>query len=275
MRDFFLKGSRMLEEGAVLNQRYEVKKRLGRGGNAHVYLVYDKTIGRNRVLKEVRKTEDDLAHIMVWMETELIGRLKYPYFPEILEVLETEDAECIVMEYLEGETLASRLRRMGPASCQEVARWGKDLCLMLNYLHQSDPPVVYRDMKPDNIMVQPEGNLRLIDFGAVMEIGEQGMAPQLLVGTRGYAAPEQFACGSLVDARTDIYALGVTLYQLLTGRDPCEFPGRDYPIFFWKHPIPRKMKKIIRKCTEEDPVRRYQSCEELLEDLKGMLTRRA
>lgn len=265
----------MVEEGEVLAQRYEVKRRLGRGGNSHVYFVYDKIMGRNRVLKEIRKTEDDPAHVMVWTEAELVGRLKYPYFPEVLEVLETEDADCIVMEYLEGETLGSRLRRMGPMSWQEVARWGKDLCLMLNYLHQSDPPMVYRDMKPDNIMVQPEGNLRLIDFGAVIETGGQGSMPQLLMGTRGYAAPEQFVCGSPVDARTDIYALGVTLYQLLTGREPCEFSGRDYPMLFRKHPIPRKMKKIIRKCTEEEPEKRYQSCEELLGDLEGMLTRMA
>lgn len=257
----------------TLAQRYEIQRQLGSGGSARVYLAYDSVSGRLRAIKEILPFPCGGAYVSARREAEIVWKLKYPYFPEIFDILEDGGSDYIVMEYLQGETAAQRLRRTGPVPWTEAVRWGKDLCLMLNYLHQSSPPMVYRDMKPENIMIQPEGNLRLIDFGAVIEATGQEMAPQFLMGTRGYAAPEQFVFGSPMDARTDIYALGMTLYQLLTGRDPGELSGRDAPVFLRKDSIPRRMKKIIRRCTEKEPARRYQSCEELREDLEDMLTR--
>ncbi len=227
-----------------------------------MYLTFDRISGRNRAVKEVMFSSNGQMHERARREAELVWQLKYPYFPEIYEVLETGEADYLVMEYLEGETLGERLRRLGPLPWQEVQRWGKDLCLMLGYLHSSTPPVIYQDMKPDNIMVQPRGNLRLIDFGAVMKGQER---TQLRFGTRGYAAPEQFDSESMIAARTDIYALGQTMYQLITGMNPGKTNGvsKGFP----RKKFPRKLRKIIKKCVSENPAGRYQDCQKLRDAL--------
>lgn len=254
-----------------LKQRYEIQKKLGQGGNAQVYLVCDRDSKRKRAVKEIMKSRDGLSQDLAHREAELVWKLKYPYFPEVLEVFETTEAVYIVMEYLEGETLGARLRRMGPQPCEEVLRWGKDLCLMLDYLHRRHPAVIYCDLKPDNVMVQSGGNLRLIDFGAVLEIQERQKDTGPLFGTRGYAAPEQLIWGKTVDARTDIYGLGVTLYQLLTDKDPCEFPCKKYSIRDWNRSLSRRLDKVIKKCTKENPKERYPSCEKLRQELCSLM----
>ncbi len=254
-----------------LMQRYEIQNKLGQGGNAQVYLVCDRASKRRRALKEIIKSQDGLSQDLAYREAELIWKLKYPYFPEVLEVLETTEAVYIVMEYLEGETLGARLRRIGPQTCEDVLRWGKDLCLMLDYLHQRRPSVIYCDLKPDNIMVQSGGNLRLIDFGAVLELKKDRENAGPLLGTKGYAAPEQFIWGQNVDARTDIYGLGVTLYQLLTDKDPCKFPCNKYSIRDWNRSLPRKLAQVIKICTKENPRDRYPSCEILRQELCSLM----
>lgn len=257
----------MLETGTTLAQRYEIKKQLGGGASSRVYLVYDRQDGRNRVLKEIEKSPDSRFCAFARREAEIVRRLKYPYFPEIFAMLETGDADCLVMEYLQGETAGQRLRRLGALPVEEVLRWGKDLCLMLSYLHGSVPSLVYCDMKPDNIMIQPEGNLRLIDFGAVQMCEDTQEFPFVL-GTRGYAAPEQLELSDVIDARTDIYALGVTMYELLTGINPCQVDVGAITVHAMRRTMPRRLARIIRKCTERERKKRYPSCEELRGDLE-------
>lgn len=262
----------MLEAGMVLARRYEIQKKLSEGGNASVYLAYDKEDRRNRAVKEVNKSADERLQAMAQAEAELLQRINYPYFPEIFEILKDSKADYIVMEYLEGETLADRLKRLGAQPQQQVVKWGKDLCLMLDYLHRCEPPVIYRDMKPENVMVQSAENLRLVDFGTILELRADTAGQELLLGTRGYAAPEQFDGKRSVDARTDIYGLGVTMYQLLTGKDPCEYPCGKYSIRDWNRSLSRKLDKIIKKCTREDPAERYQSCDKLWKALSSCET---
>lgn len=256
-----------LEKGQALAERYEIKRRLGRGGNAHVYLARDMADGRNRAIKEISKSMDSRIYEFVYREAEIVRKLNYPYFPQIFDILHMAKADYIVMEYLEGETAGERLRRLGAQPAAEVVRWAKDLCLMLMYLHNHMPPMVYCDLKPDNIMIQSAGNLRLIDFGAVLELEQESGSPCLRLGTRGYAAPEQFDSGQPVDARTDIYALGRTMYELLTGKDPCKAENKEFAVRSLKRAMPRKLAQVIRTCTWEEPAKRYQSCEELREDL--------
>ncbi len=262
----------MLKQGDLLNSRYEIQRILGSGGFSRVYLAYDREQERNRAVKEIRKSQgagEEIHTKIMRQETELIRRLNYPYFPSVEEVVEEEEALYIVMEYLEGETLEQVLKRSGPQAQEDVVRWARDMCLVLGYLHNCRPPVIYRDMKPGNIMLQPGGNLRLIDFGAVFT-GDVG-APNL--GTRGYAAPEQLA-GEKVDSRTDIYGLGVTMYHLLTGQGPGHVPDGKFRIRRCRCGLSRRLDRIVRRCTCSDPDLRYHSCEELRKDLENFAKRK-
>lgn len=126
------------------------------------------------------------------------------------------------------------------------------------------PPIIYRDMKPANVMLKPDGNIKVIDFGIAREYKDQSLADTVSLGTKGYAAPEQFGGKGQTDARTDIYCLGVTLYHLLTGQNPCEPPYEIYPIRHWNPQLSAGLEAIIQKCTQLNPDDRYQSCAELL-----------
>lgn len=256
----------MLKPGIVLENRYEIRGILGKGGSSCVYFAYDRETGRNRAVKEIYKFQNPQAKLLARQEIELIQRLRYPYFPEIEEIIEKEEVFYIIMEYLEGETLAQVLARAGAGPWQQVVRWARDMCLVLGYLHACQPPVIYRDMKPENIMLQPGGNLRLIDFGAAWtDLGSH--SDKVSLGTKGYAAPEQLT-GEPIDARTDIYGLGATMYHLLTGKDPSRFPCGQYSIRHWNRRLPRKLAKIVQKCTRPHPSDRYSSCQELRQALE-------
>ena len=119
-------------------------------------------------------------------------------------------------------------------------------------------------MKPANVMLQPNGHIKLIDFGIAREYKEQNLADTISLGTKGYAAPEQFGGKGQTDPRTDIYCLGVTLYHLVTGKNPCEPPYELYPIRHWNPDLSAGLESIILKCTQMNPQDRYHSCAELL-----------
>lgn len=256
-----------MEIGSVLGNRYEIEAVLGEGGFSKVYLAVDRERGRKWAVKELDKGRlmDGRLYQMLKNEAELVQRLDYPYFPHIEERIEGQGRCYIVMEYLKGETLEDMLKRRGPIPPGEVAKWGRDMCLVLGYLHQLSPPLVYQDMKPGNIVRQPGGNLRLIDFGAVW--GWAGKDGEIRLGTKGYAAPEQMERDGAIDARTDIYGLGATMYRLLTGADVRKFPAGDYHARHWNRLVPRRLDKVIWKCTRANPKERYQSCGELEKEL--------
>lgn len=167
------------------------------------------------------------------------------------------------MDYVEGETLKRVVDREGAQKQEHVLQWALSLCDVLMYLHSQNPPIIYRDMKPANIMLQPNGNIKLIDFGIAREYKEKNIEDTVSLGTKGYAAPEQFGGRGQTDIRTDIYCLGVTLYHLVTGKNPAEPPYEIYPIRHWDGRLSAGLEKIIQKCTQANPDERYQSDEEL------------
>jgi serine/threonine-protein kinase len=152
-----------------------------------------------------------------------------------------------------------------------VIVWAKQLCDVLNYLHTRTPVIIYRDMKPANIMLKPDGNVTLIDFGTAREYKEKNLADTTCLGTVGYAAPEQFGGMGQTDARTDIYCLGATLYHLVTGMNPCEPPYEIRPIREINPGLSAGLEKIICKCCQRDPNDRYQSAAELMFALEHYL----
>lgn len=263
----------MLEKGSILYGKYKVLEVIGKGGMSNVYLVLDLKLQKKWAVKEFAMCPEDSMHaVMVQSaiaEIDMLKKLDHPALPRIVDIMETPDVIYVVMDYVEGVTLSRVLQKEGVISQKQAIEWAKELCQVLDYLHGQNPPIIYRDMKPANIILQPNGSVKLIDFGIAREYKECDREDTVNLGTRGYAAPEQFAGGGQTDARADIYSLGVTLYQLLTGRNPNKPPFEIVSIRQERPELSLGLEYIIQKCTQKNPKNRYQNCKELLYDLNN------
>ena len=255
----------MWEIGEIIDNRYELLAQIGRGGMSVVYVGFDKRLNRSVAVKEVCKTKGNEVFIdNIFYEAELLKKIDFKGFPRIYDIIDTKESVSIVMEYIEGKTLREVLNQGEALSEEKVIEWGKILCEMLLYLHSCNPPIIYRDMKPSNIIITPTEQLYLIDFGIAKEYIEDDTSDTTCLGTRGYAAPEQFGENGKIDQRTDIYCLGVTLHYLLTGKDPAKPPYELLPIRQWDSTRSKELERIIIKCTQLNPDDRYQTCTELM-----------
>lgn len=258
----------MAQIGQVIDGKYEILKLIGRGGMSEVYLAMDKRLNKQWAVKEIPKRARDRNNEIVIQsaiaEANLIKQLDHPAIVRIVDIIDNADVIYIIEDYIEGETLNTILENNGAQPQELVIDWAMQICEALEYLHTRKPPVIYRDMKPANVMLKPDGNIKVIDFGIAREYKDQSMADTVSLGTKGYAAPEQFGGRGQTDARTDIYCLGVTLYHLVTGQNPCEPPYEIYPIRHWNPQLSAGLEAIIQKCTQMNPADRYQSCAELL-----------
>ena len=260
----------MLEIGTLLNGTYKILSVVGRGGMSVVYLAINERANKTWAVKEVRKdgvSDFEVVKQGLIVETEMLKQFNHPHLPSIVDVIDTEDSFIIVMDYIQGKSLEEIITKSGnaPHKKEVVMEWAKQLCDVLGYLHSREKPIIYRDMKPANVMLRPDGNVMLIDFGTAREFKSRSVADTVCLGTRGYAAPEQYGGMGQTDARTDIYCLGATLYHLLTGHSPADPPYEIRPIGEW---IPEYagsgLEEIIIKCTKQDPNERYQNCAELM-----------
>ncbi|MCM1209033.1 MAG: serine/threonine protein kinase, partial [Ruminococcus sp.] len=202
-------------------------------------------------------------------EANILKNVDHPVLPRIVDIINQDGTIYVVMDFIEGTTISDRLKKEGAQPQETVIEWGLQLASALDYLHNMKPPVIYRDMKPSNVMIKPEGGVKLIDFGTAKEYIVENNADTTALGTRGYAAPEQFGDKQgrgiyNTDARTDIYNLGATLYHIVTGMNPCEPPYEIRPIREWNPALSSGLEKIILKCTQADPNDRYQNCTELM-----------
>lgn len=257
----------MLEIGSVIDGKYKILNEVGHGGMSVVYLAMNEKANKQWAVKEVRKDGRQNFEIVkqgLIVETDLLKKLRHPSLPSIIDVIEDEDSFLIVMDYIEGNPLSSALKEYGAQPQDLVIPWAKQLCDVLGYLHAQSPPIIYRDMKPSNVMLKPDGNITLIDFGTAREFKEKNLADTVCLGTVGYAAPEQFGGMGQTDARTDIYCLGATLYHLVTGQNPSEPPYEIRPIRQINPALSGGLERIIQKCTQRNPEDRYQSCAELM-----------
>ncbi len=201
---------------------------------------------------------------MIRTEIELLKTLLHPAIPRIYDIVEHGDSLIIVMEYVEGRSLDRVLSERISFPEERVLEFAKQLVEVLDYLHNRPSPIIYRDMKPANLILQPDGTLKLIDFGAARIYRDSASSDTLSLGTVGYAAPEQFGSSAQTTPRTDIYGLGVTLHQLVTGKNPALPPYEILPIRQINPNLSRELESIIEKCTQRDPDKRYQSAKELL-----------
>lgn len=261
----------MLEIGSLVDSKYKILSKIGQGGMSVVYMAINEKANKTWAIKEVRKDgikDFEIVRQGLIVETDMLKRLNHPNLPSIIDVIEDKDTLLIVMDYIEGNTLSTALEEFGAQPQEYVIEWAKQLCDVLGYLHTRTPAIIYRDMKPSNIMLKPDGNLMLIDFGTAREFKEKNLADTTCLGTIGYAAPEQFGGQGQTDARTDIYCLGATLYHLVTGQNPCEPPYEIRPIREINPSLSGGLEKIINKCTQRNPEDRFQSCAELMYELE-------
>lgn len=261
----------MLEIGSIVDGKYKILNKIGQGGMSVVYLAMNERANKQWAIKEVRKdgkSDFEVVRQGLIAETELLKKLNHPHLPSIIDVIDRDDTFLIVMDYIEGIALDKVLKK-GPVPQEDVIEWSKQLCDVLGYLHSRQPAIIYRDMKPSNVMLKPDGNVMLIDFGTAREYKLTSQQDTVVLGTRGYAAPEQYGGLGQTDPRTDIYCLGATMYHLVTGHNPAQPPFEMYPIRRWNPRLSSGLEEIILKCTQQNPMDRYQSCAELMYALEN------
>ena len=276
--------------GRIIDNKYEILTSIGRGGMSYVWLCRDKRLGKMWAVKEFRPSKNRSQSAAnrqgILDEANFIKRLDHPAIPRVVDIIDTGSSIYVVMDFVDGTSLSKALRQQNePFEQERVIEWGIQLCDVLQYLHDGPPPdgypVVYRDMKPANIMLRGDDTVKVIDFGISMELLPSGPSDTRVVGTRGYGAPEQVDRDVHklvpVDGRADIYALGTTLYSLVTGHVPRMHKGENgeqvvdfelRPIREWNGQLSEGLEHIILKATERDPANRYQTAAEMRYDLE-------
>ena len=286
--------------------KYRVIRPIGKGAEGDVYLAQDEDLHRKVAIKQVYKwqhkqcdkeissVEDAAEEEMIreagcgkeekaagcntekigrdrgiLLEADILRQLKHPMLPVIYDLLWEDDIWYMVMEYIQGVTLQEYIEKNGCATEQQVYVWAEQLLDVMCYLHTRKPPVIYRDLKPQNVMVCSEDKLRLIDFGAA-HCRNFGVRAMRMAATPGYGAPEQFGRigkGIYADERSDIYAFGMLLYFVVTGTDPARPPYTLLAIKDNQYFVGDWLEQIIRRCIRDNPAERYQMVQEIRKDM--------
>ncbi len=263
-----------LRVGTKLADRYVIIKLLGGGGMGTIYLVEDTRLFRQKLaLKELLDwfTDPDERQQAIQQferEAQLLASLRHRNFPLITDYFSAFGRHYLVMEFIEGQTLAEVLESSpGFLAVDIVIGWIKQLCDVLDYLHSCQPPIIFRDLKPLNIMLTNDGTIKLIDFGIARAFTPGKQADTAALGTPGYAPPEQYGKGQ-TDARSDIYALGMTMHHLLTKYDPTSGPAFALPSARSLNPqVPKHLEAVIEKAIRLVPEDRFQTAREFQEAL--------
>src|SRR5579885_1118083 len=260
----------------LLKGRYHLLGRIGQGGMGIVYRAEDTHLGNRIVaIKEMSArglSQEELAEATQAFQREalLLAQLNHPNLPHIYEQLSEGNRWYLVMDYIEGETLETYLARApgGRLSVQETLQLGMQLASVLSYLHSRQPPIIFRDLKPANIMLTLDGRLYLIDFG-IARIFKPGQSQDTTpFGSSGYAAPEQYGKAQTTP-QADIFSLGATLHQLLSGTDPSQTPFVFAPLRLGGGQA-AGLAAPIRRMVETDRTRRPASMEEVRRELQRL-----
>ncbi len=260
----------------TVNDRYLVLEKVSQGGMGAIYKVQDQRLqGKLVALKEITEatiSQDERQDVLdaFRREAELLARLRHPHLIRVTDLFSVSSLHYIVMEFIDGQTLEEMLdARLDPFPEEQVLNWARQLCSVLAYLHSQDPIIIYRDMKPANVMAVKESDeIKLIDFGIARLYKPGKKKDTIHFGTDGYAPPEQYG-EKQTDARADVYALGATLHHLLTRCDPRDKPW-DFPSVSKLNPtVSNRVSKAIAKAVQLDRDQRHQSVAEFWEALSG------
>ena len=257
-----------LRIGDLVDGKYRIIAQTGKGGMSTVWLALNEAVNKQWAIKEVKKsspsTSDQIIKQNLVTEAGILRHLKHPHLPSIVDIFNEDDTFLIVMDYIEGRTLSDILKEQGRQPQADVVDWALQICSVFKYLHGLNPPIIYRDMKPGNVMLKPDGNIMVIDFGTAREYKHGSGEDTIHLGTKGYAAPEQFQDNhQQTDPRTDIYNLGATMYHLVTGKNPSKPPFKFLPIRQVDRTLSSGLESIILKCVAPDPNERYQTVDDL------------
>lgn len=272
----------MLEAGRTLNGRYKIKSLIGTGGMAAVYLAKDLILDRLVAIKVLRLDfrQNDDAMRRFRREALSATQLTHPNIVGVYDVGQSQEMNYIVMEYVEGTDLKDYVSQKGALHPIEAVRIMMQIVSAIAAAHQNR--IIHRDIKPQNILIDKEGNVKITDFGIAVALSDTSLTQtNTLLGSVHYLSPEQ-ARGGMATIQTDIYALGIVLYELLTGKVP--FDGESAVSIALKHfqeplptivnptaMVPQSLENIVLKATAKDPMHRYKSCYEMFQDLKTCL----
>ncbi len=254
-------------------ERYHMVKKLGEGGFGQVFEVFDTHRGSRAAMKlidlERPGGEDNYER-----ERKMLASQTERFFPVLFDSCRDGSCGILVMEYLEGITLRELVEKQGPLPVNQACFFVEEACRMLEYLHGFSPRILYLDLKPDNLILEPSGRLRLLDFGTVRRVSndaaELSGLPMGLYGTPGFSAPEVWkpAHGCAPDTCSDTYSLGALLFYLLTGFSP-DRPPYVLPELRRLDPsLPEALSLILQRATHEDPAKRYHEVKEFLKAIK-------
>ncbi|HYW70471.1 MAG TPA: serine/threonine-protein kinase, partial [Pyrinomonadaceae bacterium] len=219
----------MLPPNTILQDRYRIVRQLGQGGMGTVYEAVDQRLNSIVAIKETHLTTEDTRRAFE-REASLLANLRHRSLPGVIDHFSENDSQYLVMQFIPGDDLAQMLdARQAPFALKQILAWGDEILRTLEYLHGHNPPILHRDIKPSNLKLTDAGELFLLDFGLAK--GAAGQMPTLLTSRsiKGYTpvySPLEQIHGGGTDPRSDLYALGATLYHLMTGVAPVDAPAR-------------------------------------------------
>ena len=270
----------MIREGILIGGRYEIMSRIGIGGMADVYKAVDRVLNRYVAVKVLKREfrEDETFVKKFWSEAQSAAGLQHPNIVNVYDVAEDRGLYYIVMELVEGITLKDYIQKKGKLTPKEVIGITLQVCAGIEAAHDNN--IIHRDVKPQNIIISKEGKVKVTDFGIAKATSSNTISTNVM-GSVHYTSPEQ-ARGGFSDAKSDIYSLGITMYEMITGELP--FDGDSTVSIALKHlqedilppsehveDIPRSLEQIILKCTQKSADRRYANISQLTRDLKRSL----
>ncbi|MEQ8221388.1 MAG: protein kinase [Candidatus Eremiobacterota bacterium] len=265
----------MHEAGAVLHNKYTVKKLLGKGAMGSVYLVETLSDRKQLVVKELNfsaesRVNNDSAREIFFRESEFMARFNHAGLPEMHGIFSQDSHDYIVMDYVKGSTLEDIINKSTePVPLEKAIKWAIEIADILNYLHNTfEMPLIYKDLKPSNIMITPQEKVMIIDFGICRYYNPDKDTDTFRLGSPGYAAPEQYKGRGQSCIQTDIYALGVILFQMVTKYDPTLTPFKFPPIKSLNPSIDDDLEAIINRAIQLQPLKRYIGALELKEKLE-------
>jgi len=266
----------LLPPNTVLQNRYTIVSRTGHGGMGAVYETKDtRIVGKRWAVKELsdaalgtpQEKQDAIAAFR--QEARMLALLDHPNLPAVSDFFSESGKHYLVMEFVDGETLEDKLEsETGFFDETLVLGWIDQICEVLTYLHIQNPPIVFRDLKPSNVMIDKGGKVKLIDFGIARLFKAGKKTDTQAMGTPGYAAPEQYGKGQ-TDSRSDVYSLGVLLHQLLTRYDPGHTPFNLPPPGNINPLISADVVDVIDRATQTKPSNRFQDVDEMRGGLKA------